>query len=417
MKILLVNKFHYYKGGSETYYFALEEILRKHGHTVIHFSMQDEKNKYSDTAEYFVSKVDYNASKGFGNKINAVKNMFYSKEAYQKMKMLLEKERPDVVHLGLVHKQITYSIIDAIREYNIPIVHSVHDLIFICPCYTMLSNGDNCELCAQGNVGNCIKKKCVKNSRVKSVLAVIENLYIKKKQYYNHIDLYIAECNFYKKMLEKANFTHSAIISISNFLPPSKEISLLTNAGDYFLYFGRFSSEKGIMTLINAYKRSGCKTKLILVGGGPIEVEVKEFIKENSLEDKIILAGYQYGTDMESILKNAMAVVVPSEWYENCPYSILEAMGKSRIVIASDIAGLPELIKDGETGFLFEAKNVAELAKKIKKVEDMRDEERKTMNKKVYNYAIDNFSAELYYEKIIMIYRELLARKKNEYSV
>lgn len=411
MKILLVNKFHYYKGGSETYYFALDELLRKHGHTVIHFAMKDEKNLGSETSEYFVSNVDLNSAGGIVNKIKTVKNMFYSREAHKKMKALLEKERPDIVHLGLVHKHLTYSILEAIKEYNIPVVQSVHDMIFVCPCYTMLTGGQNCEKCVGGSTFGCIKKKCVKGSTAKSLLAVLENWYIERKKYYNQIDLFITECNFYKEILERSQFTKSRIVNIPNFLPPSKRIELIKEKGDYFLFFGRFSPEKGIMTLLSAYEKVKTGTPLILVGGGPISEEVKAFIEEYEMQEKVTLAGYVYDKEMEKLLRGAKAVIVPSEWYENCPYSIIEAMGKSRIIISSDVAGLPELVEEGRTGFLFETRNADSLAEKIKIVEELSDSEYVSMCEETYDFSQKVFSPDAYYEKIIGLYEELIEQR------
>lgn len=410
MKILLVNKFHYNRGGSETYYFALDELLRSKGHEVIHFAMKDEKNLESPTSGYFVSHVDLNEGGGLASKMRIVKNMFYSREAYAHMKALLEKERPDVVHLGLVHKQITYSILEAIREYDIPVVQSVHDLIFVCPCYTMLTNGQNCQSCIDAGVMSCIKKRCVKGSLAKSMLAVIENRYIAKKRYYEQIDAFVTECEFYRELLKKSGFTTSPIVNRTNFLPASKQRKLLTTGGDYMLYFGRFSPEKGILTLLAAYKAAQAGSRLVLVGGGHCEAQVKEFILANGLSERVELAGYVYGRQMEEILERARMVVVPSEWYENCPYTILEAMAKSRIVIASRIGGLPELVEDGVSGFLFEPGNVHDLAQKIKAVEALNAADYGAMCEHTYDRAEALFSPEEYYGWLMELYQGLMDR-------
>lgn len=411
MKILLVNKFHYLKGGSESYYFGLDELLRNHGHEVIHFAMKDEKNLPSPTSDYFVSNVDFNNAIGAKEKLHVVKNMFYSKEAYSKMKALLEKEHPDIVHLGLVHKQITYSIVDAICEYNIPVVQSVHDLIFVCPNYMMLTNGHNCEKCVTGSKLNCVREKCIKGSIAKSALSYLENRYIASKHYYDKIDLFLTECEFYKKLLERGQFTRSRIENLTNFLQPSKTFMKNNNVGDYFLFFGRFSIEKGILTLIEAYKKSGVKTPLVLVGGGPEDEKIRSFVKENELSEKVTFAGYVYGNRMVELLDRAKAVIVPSEWYENCPYSILEAMARSRIIIASRIAGLPELVEENKTGFLFEPQNSDELAQKIRKTDQLSKEEFISMCLTTYDRANNLFNPEKYYEKIIRIYQGLIEEK------
>lgn len=407
MKILLINKFHYLRGGSETYYFALEELLRNSGHEVVFFAMHDERNIPCKQSKYFVSNVDYNAKSSLLSKISNVCKMYYSFEAKKKMRQLLKEEKPDIVHVGLIHKQITFSVIDIIRKFKIPIVFSVHDLILVCPCYTMLSPNGPCQDCIKYGVKSCLKKGCVNGSKLKSLLAVFENKFLNLGGYYNKVDIYITECEFYKEILEQSNFTKSKMVCIPNFLPPSKSIELNVFNGDYFLFFGRFSKEKGILTLLRAYKESHVTIPLIIIGGGPQQNAIEEFIRDNGLAENIVLPGYVYGTEMVKYIKECKAVIVPSEWYENCPYSVLESMAKGKIVVASKIAGLPELI-DYETGFLFEPGNVEELSKLLKEIEMLDKEEFERITRNVYKKTISCFSPDIYMEKMISIYKQLL---------
>lgn len=367
MKILLINKFHYKRGGSETYYFAQAEALRAKGHEVIFFAMQDEKNIECEQSEFFVSNKDYNNNGGIGAKVEAVKSFFYSKEAADQMEKLIQKEKPDIAHIGLLHRQITFSVVEVLKKHNIPVVMTMHDLIFACPNYTMLTHGKVCEACVNGSVVNCIKEKCVKDSIAKSTLAALEKVYLKRKKYYDLIDLYITECNQYKGLMEKSKITRSPIRKMSNFLPIDQKYEFNSNYEDYVLYFGRFSREKGILTLLKAHKESGCKRKLILVGAGPQLPEIEKYIADNKLIN-IELPGAIYGEQMEDIIEKSRVIVVPSEWYENCPYALLQSLAKGKIVIASRIGGLPELIKEEKTGFLFEAGNSTDLMHNIEKV-------------------------------------------------
>lgn len=412
MKILLINKFHYLKGGSETYYFGLQELLKAHGHQVINFAMKDDKNLDSDYFEYFVENTDFNKIKGIKNKVSKISQMLYSKDSLRKIKSLIEKERPDIIHIGLIHKQITYSILDAIKEYNIPIVQSVHDLIFICPNYKMLSKNKTCEKCVEHSVFNCIKNKCVNDSLLKSMIAVLEYKYIAHKKFYNQIDMFITESNFYYQLLSKAGFQTEKLLNIPNFLPSNLKIEFNINQGNYFLFFGRFSEEKGLFTLLKAYKKLNTTTKLIVVGGGPLENEAQEYIKENNLNHCIDLAGYVYGNKMEELIRNSKAVIVPSEWYENCPYSVIESMAKSRPIIASDIGGLPELIKDRENGLLFEPTNIHSLIEKIDYIDNMSQADYKQYCINTFYLANELFNVDNYYNKIIDLYTDLINKKR-----
>ena len=153
MKILLVNKFHWLKGGSEKYYFELAELLKEHGHEVAFFSMKDEKNITTGDKEYFVDKIDLNT----GSKLKAF-NVIYSKDNYKKMIEALEEFKPDIVHINNFQRQLSASIIKAIKKKNIPIVFTAHDVQAVCPAITMMDNDKCiCEKCKGGKYLNCIK--------------------------------------------------------------------------------------------------------------------------------------------------------------------------------------------------------------------------------------------------------------------
>jgi glycosyltransferase involved in cell wall biosynthesis len=279
----------------------------------------------------------------------------------------LQDENPNLVILNLVHKQITLSIIDAIKEYNVnlPIFWVMHDLITICPAYTMLDgNGNICEKCSQGNFKPCVENKCIKNSRLMSMLSKYEADYIRKKKWYDKVDLYICPSEFYSRKLQDAKFTTSKIVTMRNPLPVDTKYELDYKNEGYFLFFGRLSKEKGIKTLVEAAKITGCR--LIILGTGPIEDELKEYAKDLK---NVKFEGFKTGNELKEFIRKSLCVVLPSEWYENCPYSAMEAMAMGKPLIVSDNGGLPELVEDGKNGYVYSAKGGAEaLAKCIQKI-------------------------------------------------
>lgn len=407
MKILLINKFHYNRGGSETYYFAQAEALKAKGHEVIFFAMEDQKNIPCKQTKYFVPNVDYSSNGGIKAKIRAVSSFFYNKIAAERMEQLIKDEHPDIAHVGLLHRQITFSVVDVLKKHNIPVVMTMHDLIFACPNYTMLTHGRICEKCLTGSVISCVKNKCVKDSISKSILAACEKKYLTSKKYYNLIDLYITECNQYHELMDKAQITTSKIITKTNFLPLHQEYIFNKEYKDYILYFGRFSREKGILTLLEAHKKFGCKYHLIVVGAGPIKEEIMAYVDENKLTN-IELPGPIYGQDMEKIIEGAKTIIVPSEWYENCPYALLQSLAKGKVVIASRIGGLPELIDDGNTGFLFEAGNADDLEQKIERVFSMKRDEYEAMSEHISRVAYERHNWEQYADFLIEEYGKLI---------
>lgn len=395
MKVLLVNKFHYMKGGSERYYFTLANTFKKMGHQVIFFAMHDAKNEPCYQSPFFVSSVGVNG--GIKSKIKLMMHISYSKEAYNNMKALLRKENPDLVILNLVHKQITCSIIDAIKEYNpkLPIVWTMHDLICVCPAYTMLDGkGNICEKCLDGNFNHCKKNKCIRGSKLMSWLSTHEAKQIKKHKWYDKVDLYVCPSEFYKKELEEAHFTKSPIVHIPNPLDDSVEIKKSETVKDYVLYFGRLSKEKGVPTLIKAIQQTD--KHLIVLGTGPIKDELKELVKNEHLENQVELLGFKSGKELDEYVEQAKAVVLPSEWYENGPYSAMEALAKGKPLIVSNLGGLPELVEDGKNGFIFNYGDYQDLSSKINNIFDLSSNEYDRFANASIDKARKDFSAEKY---------------------
>ncbi len=397
MKILLVNKFLYLKGGSERYLFTISEAFKKMGHEVICFSMKDEKNIPCNTSKFFVSKKTTNGS--LKERINMIFHLVYSKEAYRKMTMLLKEENPDLVILNLVHKQITCSIIDAIKDYNpnIKIVWTMHDLICVCPSYTMLDgNGNICEKCLDGNFNHCKENKCIHGSKLMSSLSAYEAKQIKKHGWYNKVDLFVCPSEFYKKKLEEGHFTRSPIITLRNPLPLDTKYELNNKDKGYMLYFGRLSYEKGVKTLIDCFK--DIKYKLVVLGTGPIENELKTFVSDNRIEN-VELLGFKSGEELTNYIRNSRCVVLPSEWYENGPYSAMEAMALGKPLIMSNLGGLPELVEDGKNGYIFDSKE--QLKESLNRMINLSEEDYKNMSNDSLNKAKKLFEPNNYIKLLL----------------
>ncbi len=328
MRILLVNKFHYLKGGSEKYYFELGNLLKENGHEVAFFSMEDKKNLKTGCKEYFVQPIDLNN----GNILKAF-DVIYSKKNKEEMEKALEDFKPDIVHLNNFQRQLSASIIEPIKKRNIPIVFTAHDVQAICPAILMLdSKKDICEDCIKGKYVNCIKKKCIKNSNLKSLLGAIEGKYYRNKKIYTkQIDKIITPSEFYKAKLVEDGINERKIEAIHNFID-IKEYDLKKEDEGYALYIGRLSKEKGIKNLIKAISLIEQK-ELRIAGTGPEEEKIKEFIKENKLENRVKVLGFLNKKEVKEQIQKSRFVVVPSIWYENCPYSVMETLAIGKPVV------------------------------------------------------------------------------------
>ena len=403
MRILLVNKFHWNKGGSEKYYFELGELLKKHGHEVAYFSMEDEKNIKTGDKEYFVPKFDLNNS----SKLKAL-DVIYNKENEKIMEKALDEFKPDVVHLNNFQRQLSASIIKPIKKRNIPIVFTAHDVQAICPAITMMDNDKNpCELCMKGRYINCIKKSCNKGSKLKSALGAIEGYYYRNhKIYTDKIDYIITPSEFYRTKFIEDGINPNKIQAIHNSIEMN-DYNVETQDDGYALYFGRLSKEKGILNLINAFAKCN-KGNLYIAGEGPEKENIEKIIKENNLEDRVKLLGFLNKEQMTDVTRKCKFVVVPSIWYENCPYSVLETLAIGKPIIGSNMGGIPELVIDNENGFIYNT--VEELTEKMNLLFENEDLV-KQFSKKSKELAKSNYDREVYYNKLKQIYDKVIKER------
>lgn len=403
MRVLLVNKFHWNKGGSEKYYFELGELLKQHGHEVAYFSMEDEKNIKTGDKEYFVPKFDLNNS----SKLKAL-DVIYNKENEKIMEKALDEFKPDVVHLNNFQRQLSASIIKPIKKRNIPIVFTAHDVQAICPAITMMDNDKNpCELCMKGKYINCIKKSCNKGSKLKSALGAIEGYYYRShKIYTDKINYIITPSEFYRTKFIEDGINPNKIQAIHNSIEMN-DYNVETQDDGYALYFGRLSKEKGILNLINAFAKCD-KGNLYIAGEGPEKENIEKIIKENKLEDRVKLLGFLNKEQMTDVTRKCKFVVVPSIWYENCPYSVLETLAIGKPIIGSNMGGIPELVIDNENGFIYNT--VDELTEKMNTLFENKELVNQ-FSKKSKELAKQNYDREVYYNKLKQIYDKVIKER------
>ncbi len=343
MRVLMVNKFHYIVGGSETCYFSMKRLLKQRGHTVIDFSMADERNAPSPYSDYFVENADYHAENSFGCKLRMARDFVYSPEAKKKFERLVRDARPDLVHLHMFNHQISPSILDVIKKYRIPTVYTAHDLQLLCPNYKMMHHGEICEACLGGRVFSCVRNRCVMDSLGKSALSALENKVHRSRGVYDVIQYMIMPSEFYRQKFIEAGYAPERLVHIPNFLnlAPAAETAR-DKREPYILYAGRLSEEKGIRTLLRAVE--GTEISLRIAGTGPMEEEIKAALEGTSFS-RVRLLGFLGGPALMDEISGASALILPSEWYENGPYSAIEALRYGRPLIGSRIGGISEMIR------------------------------------------------------------------------
>jgi glycosyltransferase involved in cell wall biosynthesis len=405
MKILQVNKFFYPKGGSETYMFLLSDLLRQAGHEVIEFSMEDPKNLDSKYSQYFIKHIDFNKREGIFKDLAKAGHLLYSKEAKMKLEELIQREKPDVAHLHNFNFQLTPSILKVLKKHNIPVVWTLHDYKAICPNYRLFTEGNACERCKIHKYYNCFTHKCLKNSRGMSFLAMLE-MYLHKLIIgsYESVAVYLAPSKFLAGKVLDWQLPKNKVkqlyygLEMAQFRPSEA-------SGEGLIFVGRLVEEKGILTLLEAMKQLP-DIMLKIAGTGPQLEEIELFIKSSGLNN-VQLVGHKSGQSLRDLISRAKLVVVPSVWYENNPLAILESFALARPVIGSALGGIPELVRDNETGYLFKPGSADDLARKIKNAYYNNDLLLQ-LGKNCRNWVEKNCEPRKHLEEILKIYKEVL---------
>ncbi len=398
MRVLLVNKFLYPKGGAETYTFKLGQTLEEYGHTVEYFGLGNPKNIVGNGADAYVSDVDF--TQGVRKNLRAPLHIIYSTEAKKKISKVLYDFEPDVVHLNNIQFHLTPSIIIAVEKYRkktgrkVKIVYTAHDYQLICPSHGLFDSDINvCEKCLGGNYTHCLRTKCMKNSRAKSFLAMLDAYYWKCSRAYSYIDTIICPSRFLKGKLDRQARFAGKTVAIHNFIAPHKPIA--GKKGDYVLEFGHLSRDKGTLTLLEVAKRMP-DVRFLFAGYGAAEAEIAKVSNAEYL-------GFKTGEELKELIAKALCSVYPSEWYENCPFSVIESQMYGTPVIGSRMGGIPELIREGKTGLLFEAGNADDLEEKLRYLLETSG----VIETYVENCnQVDFETPETYYQQIRKIYGE-----------
>lgn len=403
MKVLLVNKFFYIKGGAETVYFQEHDRLKAAGVEVMTFSMQHENNFPSDYASYFVDNVDYHQRSGVVGAIKTAVNFIHNSQACKKLLALLHQEKPDIVHFHNIYHQLTPSLISVARESGCKTVLTAHDYKMICPSYTMLRDGNVCDACVTGSVFNAFKYRCQQGSASKSLLLSLEAGWQAIARHYQQLDAIISPSEFLRGQLLR-KLPHSRIDVIVNGINDDLPLDADEDDG-YFLFIGRLSREKGVATLARAHQRMKNNMPLKIVGNGPLYDElVAQF------PDAEFLGYKQQGEELNRLIKRARAVVVPSEYYENCSMSVLESMAFAKPVVGGRIGGIPEQIRDKVDGILFEPGNVQALADILDYLA-LNPQQAKEMGRNARQRLSEKYSLNKHTAALLALYQEIISKK------
>ena len=357
MKILLANKFYYRRGGDCVYMLNLEQLFKKHGHQVAVFAMDFPENLPTEYSKFFPSEVKFKPGLGM---LETLIRPFGSSETKKKFKALLDEFKPDVVHLNNIHTQLSPILAEIAHERGIKVVWTLHDYKLLCPRYDCLKNGESvCEECFE-NKHKVLDYNCMKNSKVASILAYREAVSWTRERLEKCTDTFICPSQFMADKMAQGGFCKAKLVTLCNFIDVEKcKRDDQFEKEDYYCFIGRLSHEKGARTLIEAANQLQDR-KLVVIGGGPLEEELRKVAGPH-----IQFVGFKQWDEIKTLVGRAKFAVVPSEWYENNPLSVIEALCLGTPVLGANIGGIPELIQDGVSGSTFESRNAKDLKEKI----------------------------------------------------
>jgi glycosyltransferase involved in cell wall biosynthesis len=401
--LLSINNYYYYRGGAETVFLEHNNLFQASGWQVVPFAMRRPQNLDSAWSQYFIDDIELGEDYSLREKLIRLPKVIYSLEARAKLGRLIDATAPDIAHAHNIYHHISPSILSLLKQRRIPTVLTLHDLKIACPAYNMLAPDGICERCRRGRIYNVLLHRCIKGSTSLSAVALVEAaLHRALRTYQSCVSRFVVPSQFYLEKLCAWGWPRSAFSHVPNFVDAARYRPQYA-PGRVFLYFGRLAREKGLATLIRAAAQT--HSRLLLIGTGPDLDALRALATQLSAD--VEFPGYLSGESLHAAIRGARAIVLPSEWYENAPMSVLEAYALGKPVLGARIGGIPELIQHGETGLQFDSGNVDSLADALRTMTDRPDASVEDIGRRARLHVEKEFSAAKYQERIATIYREL----------
>ena len=402
-KLLSINNYYYRRGGAEVLFLEQNRMLEEAGWQVVPFAMKHASNLPTPWDAYFPDEIEFGQDYSATAKLVRASRVIYSLQAREKLKELLGVFAPRIAHVHNIHHHLSPSILSLLRDRGIPVVMTVHDLKLGCPAYTMMRGNKPCESCRGGKVHNVLLNKCIKGSAALSAVVMVEAaLHRMLRTYESGVARFIVPSRFVLETLVHWGWPREAFVYIPNFVDVER-FRPGNGIGRRFVYCGRLDALKGVETLVRAAALA--RQPVTVVGGGPQETRLRELAAE--LGADVSFAGHLAKDALIEVLQSARAIVIPSEVNENAPLSLLEAYATARPVIGSSIAGIPELIREGETGALFPTGDAPALAAVLERFALLPGSHLADMGEAGRRWVEQDFNPSVYRERLLALYASL----------
>ncbi len=393
MKILVVHNYYREAGGERVSLSAQVSLLQSRGHDVIQFTRNS-----SEIDEYNIFR-----------KVKFFQETVFSSQTYRDITAIIKENKPQIAHIHNVFPLISPSVYLALHNHNIPIVQTIYNFRFLCPNGLFYTNGQICEKCILGNTFHAIRFRCFRNSRSLSALYGLTIALHRKVGTFDLIKAFVVPAEFTgQKLIEGGIATKENMHTIKYILPknvPQMRVGNLSKEKVDFVFIGRLSREKGIWTLLHAFRKIKGVTLKIL-GDGPLIVSIQSWLQQNHISN-IELVGFVSGQKKWELLSSAVATIVPSIWYENSPFTVLESMAVGTPVIGSAIGSLPEIIQHQKTGLLFKPGDSEDLFQKLEWIKNNPEKGLQMGRNAQIEFKLQ-YDSEIYYHQLMAIYKSFL---------
>jgi len=389
LKILIVHEYYQQQGGEDTVLAAEKALLQKNGHEIIEFTENNHRIKEI-------------------NPISLASQTIWSRPSFQRISELLIKEKPDLVHFHNTFPLISPSAFYACRKNNIPVVQSLDNPRLICPAATFYRNGRLCLDCL-GKTPPLpgIIHGCYHNSRLQTtVVAAMLTIHRWLKTWQDQVDAYLVATEFYRNIFIEAGLPSRKIYVKPHFIQNNPLLRVNNNKGEYVLIIGRLDPEKGVRTLLEAWKK--LKIPLIIRGDGRLEKEIRNYIEKENI-DSINIVQRLSSEELDHLISNARFLIWPAEgYYETFGMVAVESFAHGIPVVASNIGVMAEIVIDNETGLLFKPGDPDDLASKVERLWS-HPEESTRMGLNARKEYESKYTSERNYELLVDIYSSVIS--------
>ncbi|MGD9851817.1 MAG: glycosyltransferase family 4 protein [Nitrospirales bacterium] len=391
MKILIIHNFYREPGGEDQVVADETKLLQTHGHQVFH---------------YFSDNKTINESQPLSLAIRTI----WNRQAYRDIRKVISIYQPDVAHFHNTFPLISPAGYHAAKAEGIPVVQTLHNYRFFCPNAHLFRNGQNCESCLTKKFPwPGIAHACYRGNRMTTTLVgIMLGFHQTIKTLNNKIDLFIALTQAAKDKFIAGGLPAHKIMVKPNFVSPDPLKGCGT--GHFGLFVGRLIAEKGVLTLLNAWKKLLSPLPLVIVGQGLLSPLVKKAASENPL---ITWLGRKSSMEVMDLLGQSSCAIFPSEWQEPFGRVVVEAFSKGTPVITSNFGAMAELVDHERTGLHFKAGDSSDLANRVDHLMG-NDHLRQQMGLEARKEYERKFTAESNYEALSTIYRKAMSQEMRE---